>query len=88
MQFPAIDILTVSYVLNSLLLINVQRFLYDNRKVNAVFSKIAAIRLLQSDCIAMGLNDDLAEVYSLVYSEESVKSPVTYSLLLVMRNGD
>jgi len=41
--------------------------------INAVFSS---------------LNDDLSDVKNNVYGEESVKSPVTYSLLLVMRNGD
>jgi len=47
--------------------------------LSAVFSKIA----MQSDCIAMDF-----DVKNNVYGEKSVKSPVTYSLLLVIRNGD
>ena len=43
---------------------------------------------MQSDCIASGLNDDLADVKNNVYGEKSAKTPVSYSLLLVMRNGD
>jgi hypothetical protein len=43
---------------------------------------------MQSDCIAMGLNDDLAAVKNNVYGEKSAKTPVTYSLLLAIRNGD
>jgi len=36
----------------------------------------------------MGLNDDFAAVKNNVFGEQSAKSPVTYNLLLVMRNGD
>ena len=36
----------------------------------------------------MDLNDDLAAVKNNVYGEQSAKSPVTYSMLLVMRNGN
>ena len=57
---------------------------YLFRAFNAIFSKMA----MQSDCIARGLNDDLSDVINKVYGEQSAKSPVTYSLLLVMRNGD
>ena len=35
----------------------------------------------------MDLDDDVAAVKNNIYSKESAKSPVTYSLLLVMRNG-
>ena len=52
--------------------------------INAVFSKIS----MQSDCIERGLSDDLSAVKNKVYGEKSAESPVTYSLLLVMRNGD
>jgi len=41
------------------------------RDINAVFLKIAAIRLLQSDCIARILNDDLADEKNKVYSEQN-----------------
>jgi len=36
----------------------------------------------------MGSNDDFSAVKNKVYGEESAKTPVTYSLLLGMRNGD
>ena len=56
---------------------------------NAVFSKIASNQIaMQSDCIARVLNVDLAAVKNKVYGEKSAKSPVTYSLLLVIRNGN
>jgi len=34
-----------------------------NSPISAVFSKIAAIRLLQSDCISTELSDDMIVIY-------------------------
>ena len=56
---------------------------------SAVFSKIASNQIaMQSDCIARGLNDDLAAVKNIVCGEKSAKSPVPSYLWLYMRNGD
>jgi len=43
---------------------------------NAVFSKIAAIKLLQSDCCNQIANDDLADVKNNIYGEKSAKIPI------------